>query len=100
VDPLAGLDKAIAEAGPSERAALVVGLAARLATLGAAGMVPTANTEGSDRNLSVEEAATRLGLSKAWVYRHGGELPFAVRISRRLLFSERGLEAFLARRRS
>jgi predicted DNA-binding transcriptional regulator AlpA len=100
LDPLAQLDALIAAATPAERGSIVVALAARLASLGAAGMVPATQPEGTDRNLDVEEAAARLGMSKGWVYRHGHELPFAVRISRRLLFSERGLEAFLARRRT
>ncbi|MBX7185029.1 MAG: helix-turn-helix domain-containing protein [Vicinamibacteria bacterium] len=54
----------------------------------------------ADRNLDVHEAAARLGMSAAWLYRNGAELPCSVRIGRRLLFSERGLEAFLARRKS
>ncbi len=99
-DPLADLDVVIAKASPADRAALIVGLAARLATLGA-GMVHTTPQSGiaPDRNLDVHEAAARLGMSAAWLYRHGGELPCSTRIGRRLLFSERGIETFLARRR-
>lgn len=61
-----------------------------------AGAAP--QTAGADRNLSIGEAAARLGMSRAWLYKRGGDLPCAVRIGRRLLFSERGLEAFLRRK--
>jgi predicted DNA-binding transcriptional regulator AlpA len=101
-DPFAALDAAIAAADAAERPALVVQLAGRLAALGA-GMVqsPTPQAGPSpERNLDVAEAAARLGMSEAWLYRHGAELPFAVRLGRRLLFSERGLDAYLKRRRT
>ena len=95
---LHGLDEVIASASPADRAALIVGLAARLATLGA-GMVQPPQVTGADRNLDVNEAAARIGMSAAWVYRNADALG-AIRIGTRLLFSERGIEAFLARRRS
>jgi excisionase family DNA binding protein len=50
-----------------------------------------------DRNLSVREAATRLGLSTDYLYRN--KLPFTVRIGTRVLFSERGLERWNAQRK-
>jgi len=100
-EQLLDLDAAIAAASQAERPALVVALAARLAALGAGMLQTPAPEDGSpDRNLSVTEAAARLGMSRGWLYRHGGELPFVVRLGRRLLFSERGIEAFLARRRT
>ena len=56
---------------------------------------PKANCHSSsdvaDVNLAAEEAAERLGVSKAWLYRNAHRLPFAVRIGRRLLFSGVGL---------
>lgn len=101
MDPLSDLDAVIAKASPAERPALILGLAARLATLAAAGMVQTApQTQAADRNLDVHEAAARLGMSAAWLYRNGAEMPCCVRIGRRLLFSERGIDTFLARRKS
>jgi excisionase family DNA binding protein len=45
-----------------------------------------------DENLAIDEAARRLGVSKDYLYRHADHLPFALRIGRRLLFSEAGLE--------
>lgn len=100
-DTFAALDAAIAGASAAERPALVVQLAGRLATLGAslAAAEPTAAPSG-DRNLDIDQAAARLGMSAAWLYRNGGGLPFAIRIGRRLLFSEQGIERYLERRRS
>ena len=98
-ETLAALDVVIAGASVADRPALVVQLASRLAALGA-GMAPVATTQGVDRNLDVASAAARLGMSEDWLYRNASELPFVVRLGRRLLFSERGIEAFLARRRT
>jgi excisionase family DNA binding protein len=54
--------------------------------------------EAADENLSIEEAARRLGVSKDYLYRHAKKLPFTRRIGRRLLFSARGLERWNRRR--
>jgi len=97
----ADLDAAIeAATSPEARAGLVIELSARLARLGA-GLVATAtgSRAESDRNLDVEETAGRLGVSAEWVYRNQAKLP-SVRLGRRLLFSERGLDRFLERRRA
>lgn len=64
---------------------------------------PTSNktAEAADqeaRNLDVAEAAKRLGMSRDWLYRHASELPFAVRIGRRLVFDSRELERWNRRR--
>ena len=50
----------------------------------------------SDRLLKIDEAATRMGQSPDWLYRHAGRLPFTVRQGRGLRFSERGLTAYIA----
>jgi len=44
------------------------------------------------RNLGVAEAARRLGMSRDWLYRHAAELPFALRIGRRVVFDSVALE--------
>lgn len=55
----------------------------------------------TDRLLTVEEAAERLGVSPRWLYRHAGRLPFARRLSRKALrFSEVGLRRWQAARRA
>jgi excisionase family DNA binding protein len=64
--------------------------------------VPTqaTTTTMADENLSADEAARRLGVSKEWVYKNakGKKLPFTVTIGRRVLFSARGLERWSQQR--
>jgi hypothetical protein len=95
------LDQTIENAPPAERAGLIVQLAARLATLGAAlsSAAPSQVTSEPqpDTNLDVEEAARRLGVSADWLYRQKA-LPFRLNVGRRVLFSARGLETYRARR--
>ena len=92
------LDLAIEAASATERAGLVVQLAARVAHLGAClAESPAASAEAVDRNLDVEEAAQRLGVSSRYMYRNSSRLPFARRVGRRLLFSEHGLSRYLAK---
>jgi predicted DNA-binding transcriptional regulator AlpA len=56
--------------------------------------------EAEDRLLTVGEAATRLGVTKDWLYHHRKDLPFAVKLSRRVLrFSAVKLERYLEARR-
>jgi excisionase family DNA binding protein len=51
------------------------------------------------RLLTVAEAAARLGVSKDWVYRRAGKLPFTVRLGpRRLRFSPEGIHRFIHQR--
>ena len=99
VQVLAQLDELIERTGPNEIPALVVALSARLSALGALALkgstaevrAQRANGE-PERNVSAKEAASRLGISTAYLYRNARHLPFALRIGRRLLFSLRGLE--------
>ncbi len=50
-----------------------------------------------DTLLSVEQAATLIGVSRRWLCRHAAKLPFTRRISRKnLRFSEAGLRRWLA----
>jgi excisionase family DNA binding protein len=58
----------------------------------------SAASESEDKNLSAEEAAERLGVSKYFLYRNATRLPFTRRIGRRLLFSSRGLRRWNERR--
>ena len=53
-----------------------------------------------DRLLTVEEAATRLGVTKDWLYRNGKDLPFTRRPSPgRLRFSAKALDAHIREQR-
>jgi excisionase family DNA binding protein len=51
--------------------------------------------------LDVDEAATLLGVSRRWLYRHGKTLPFTRPISRKVVrFSRAGIQRWLATRRA
>ena len=54
--------------------------------------MPPDATRQEPRNLGVAEAARRLGMSRDWLYRHASELPFALRIGRRVVFDSVALE--------
>jgi len=74
-------------------------LAARLMATPAT-IVETA-TETDDRLLTVRECAERLRKSPKWVYRRTKTLPFARCLGpRSWVFSQRGLEKWLAQRRT
>lgn len=49
----------------------------------------------ADELLPVEEASRRLGVSKDYLYRHGGDFPFTRRMGRKLLFSSLGIERYI-----
>ncbi len=55
---------------------------------------------GEERLLTADQVAARLGVSRRWVYRKAGALPFTRRLScGTLRFSERGLERWKEKRR-
>ena len=67
--------------------------AAAWARLTAPGADKPPDVRGQEaRNLDVAEAAKRLGISRDWLYRHASELPFALRIGRRVVFDSLALE--------
>jgi len=51
-----------------------------------------------DELLSIEAASRKLGVGRDYLYRHHGKMPFTRRIGRKLLFSSRGIEAYIARK--
>ena len=53
-----------------------------------------------DGNVSVQVAASRLGLSDRWLYRNAKRLPFIRKIGRRVLCSARGVAEWNARQRA
>lgn len=91
---LAAAAEAIRDADADELPAIVGELEALKAVAWSRMLAPPppARDEGGDQNVSADEAARRLGLSKDWLYKHADALPFAVKIGRRVLFSARGLE--------
>ncbi len=48
-----------------------------------------------DHLLDATQAAARLGVTRAWLYRH--KLPFAVRLGRRVRFSAKGIDRYINR---
>jgi predicted DNA-binding transcriptional regulator AlpA len=62
---------------------------------------PAPMTQIEDRMLTVRECAERLRRSTKWVYRRVKTLPFARSLGpRSWVFSQRGLEKWLARQRT
>jgi len=50
-------------------------------------VAPASATTEPDVNVSVDEAARRLGISASYIYKNAARLPFVVRIGRRLTCS-------------
>jgi len=75
-------------------AAIHGSLAAALASVGG----PTVPAR-EDRLLDAAEAAVKLGVKPAWLYRRSRELPFVVRLDGKVRFSTAGIERYIATRR-
>jgi helix-turn-helix protein len=102
LDALAANPALIAGLEPAEVCAVLTLLAGLQAALGASLLNHREPlTAGPDRMLSLEEASGILQQTPEWIRRRAGRLPFAKRISRKkLLFSENGLNRWLANRRA
>ena len=88
---------------PSEAIPAMMGDLERLkAVLWARLSLPQASgngsAESSDRLLSAQEAAGVLHTSTDYLYRHSSRLPFTVRMGRKVLFSEAGIERYIRQR--
>jgi len=95
-NPAGAADLPPATAGALYAKTLVV-LAALLPALSAPVTAP--EPLEADRWLTADEAATWLGIDKKWLYRHSKTLPFARKLSHKVLrFSERGLLKYQAAR--
>jgi predicted DNA-binding transcriptional regulator AlpA len=62
-------------------------------------LAPAAPNTG-DTLLDVAAAATKLGVSKSYLYRHASTLPFTVRVGRGLRFSVAGIERHIRERQA
>jgi predicted DNA-binding transcriptional regulator AlpA len=51
-----------------------------------------------DRLVPAADAASRLAVSKDWIYRHAEHLPFTVRLDGQLRFSVKGIDRYIASR--
>lgn len=58
-------------------------------------LAPTAVPVEHDQLLGVAEAASRLGVSEDYLYRHHREYPFARRQGRKVLFSALSIDRFI-----
>jgi predicted DNA-binding transcriptional regulator AlpA len=56
------------------------------------------NAREGDRRLNAKEAAAKLGTSTDWVYRRSRSLPFVIRLGRKVVFSEAGIEKYIRQR--
>jgi excisionase family DNA binding protein len=92
----------IIQEAPPERAAVLCACFGQLAAIAAARLLEPPGMTGHADNgeLTVTEAAQRLGVSTKWLYRRAPMMPFARRLGPRTLRFERaGLEAWIKRRR-
>ncbi len=105
---LTELEKTLTEA-PAESVPALLGDLERLrAGLWAKLVTPSTNSNAhpvppseTDKLLSPENAAALLGVKVTWLYRHAKTLPFARKLSRKVLrFSEAGLRRWQATRRA
>lgn len=60
-----------------------------------------ATNHQEERLLEIDEAATKLGMTKDYLYRHANKLPFTVRTApRQLRFSLHGIEQYIKKQRN
>ena len=57
---------------------------------------PETEYDGEDRLLTVRDVAGRLSVQERYVYDHHHEWPFTKKVGRKIRFSERGLEQWVA----
>ncbi len=86
----------VAELSPEQARGLLVAIASIQPLLIARALATGGAPGAGDRLLKIDEAASRLGQSPDWLYRHASRLPFTVRQGRGLRFSERSLTTYIA----
>jgi predicted DNA-binding transcriptional regulator AlpA len=96
-----GLDDLVAGASPASRdeAVSLMGLVAAAQIRLAKIVADLAVASAEDRLLDVAEAAEKLGVDRAWLYRRTRSLPFVVHLDGAVRFSARGVDQFIAARR-
>jgi len=95
---IAAQPERVTELAPEQARTLLVQLAMLQVPLLARALAGGRQDADGDRLLKIADAATRLGQSVDWLYRHADRLPFTVRNGRGLRFSARRLEAYIAAR--
>jgi predicted DNA-binding transcriptional regulator AlpA len=56
----------------------------------------SAQFSGADQLLDIKEASRKLKVSVDYLYRHKDDYPFTRRMGRKLLFSSRGIDEYIA----
>lgn len=84
---------------PVEQLARLIADLEEIRVIALARLTTPAPISKADELVGIEEAARRLNMSTAYLYRHHSQLPFARHIGRRLLFSSTGIDCFIAARR-
>jgi len=56
---------------------------------------PAVAPKGADELLDIDAAATSLGISRSYLYRHHSQFPFSRRVGRSLRFSALGIQSYI-----
>jgi hypothetical protein len=83
---------------PAEELPDFLGGLEKIRVLAFARLVAPAPTLRTDELVGIEEASRRLNISRSYLYRHWGELPFASHIGRKLVFSSLGIDRYITAR--
>jgi len=96
------LDAIAAGSAPSLTREDIRSVLCRLAAIQSRIAAHIAEGEGTpppeDRLLTADEAATRLGVKRQWLYRRSNRLPFVVRLDGKVRYSSHGIDHFIASR--
>ena len=84
---------------PASELPAVLGELEQIRATAQARLFAPATAVAPDESLDVDEAARRLGVSADFLYRHSSKYKFVRREGRRLVFSARGLDAYLSKPR-
>ncbi len=104
LDELAAHPERVQELPPEAARDFLVKIAGLQPLLLAQALSPTngtgqAEAPAEDRLLTVEEAAAKLAVSKDWLYRRAGKLPFTIRHGPgQVRFSSQGIERYIRQR--
>lgn len=94
------LRKAAHELPPEELPDLIGQLECIKATAWARLMTPAPTPQEHDELLGVAEAASRLGISEDYLYRHSQDYAFSRRQGRKLLFSAQGIDRHIRQQKA
>jgi hypothetical protein len=83
---------------PAEELPDFIGELESIKALAWARLTAPASAQEHDKLLDVEAAASRLGVSLDYLYRHSSQYSFTRRQGRKLLFSAQGIERHIGQR--